>query len=140
MKYLGRYRLGERVPLALQCVTLAGVPTWPDAAPYADVWNAAGTKIKTVRMVVVDRFRVTGLFTRRLFLGAEFAVGSCRVVYRYTTNSAVDVGQDHDYFELIGGGHADGPVISMHAFDRPGALYVVHGTAAGRLLRGRNPS
>jgi hypothetical protein len=135
--YRGQYRLGDEVPLSLQTVDANGAPTAPDAAPYADIWNGT-TKIKTVRLPILEKYRVTGLFQADLRLSSEFAAGPHRVVYRYTISSA-EMPHDVDYFEIVGGDSGDGPVIAMHTYQRPEALVILQERASGKIVKGRNP-
>lgn len=136
MPYLGRYRLGDDVPLTLQCVDASGTASVPTEAPYADVWNASA-KIMTLRLPVADKFQATGLFHQLLRLGIDFATGHYRVVYRYLVGSFV--GQEVDVFQIVAGGDVGGPVLAMHAYDRADATFIVHQLSSGRLVKGRNP-
>lgn len=136
--WLGRHKLGDVITLACQCVNGSGTPTVPDDAPYARIYNGAGTLIKTARMPIADSFKVTGYFSRPLHLGAEFSVGRIAVFYSWTISST-GYG-DRDEFEIVAGGNPDGQVIAMHSFDRPDSNFVIYEAASGRLLKGRNPT
>jgi hypothetical protein len=134
--YLGRYRVGDAVPLTLQTVNTSDTATAPDRAPYAFLWSPSAL-VATIRMPIHAAFRTTGLFKYLLRLGHKFAVGNYNVVYRYDIASARE--QHVDVFDIVDGGRHDGPILSMHTFDRPDSVFILQHVASGRILRGRNP-
>lgn len=136
MAYLGRYRVGDAVPLTLQTVNTSLTPTAPDRAPYAFVWSPTAL-VATLRMPIHEQFRSTGLFKYLLRLGHKYGVGNYKAVYRYDVSSVRQ--QQVDVFDIVDGGRHDGPILSMHTFDRPDSVFIVQHLASGRILRGRNP-
>lgn len=140
MAFIGRYKLGDAVPLYVKTVDTNGVATLPDDCPTVKVWNSSGTLILNQKMPIIERFTQTGNFCYPLFLGVLWATGTYTAVYYWTTGSQTFNGLDCDTFEIVDGGNKDGNVIAMYFFDRPQAKYVVYETDSGVLIQGRNPT
>lgn len=138
MGYLGRYQLGQTVPLRVQTLNANSVAATPDDVPTVKLWDAAGNRVLTAKMPAVERYIQTGRFLLPVFLNGQFAAGLYQAVYYY--GIAGYHGLESDTFEVLPGGHADGSVISMYFLDRPQARYIVYQTDAGVLIQGRNPT
>jgi hypothetical protein len=138
MAYIGRYQLGETLPLLAQTHDANGVAATPADVPTVKIWNSAGALVLARKMPSIERFTQTGRFLLPVFLNGVFATDLYRAVYHY--NVSTYRGLDVDYFQVIDGGNADGNVISMYFFDRPQAKYIVYQTDAGVLIQGRNPT
>jgi hypothetical protein len=136
MPYLGRYQLGQFVPLAVRTVNGSDVAGLPDDAPAALVYSDSG-KVLTQLLPIKDRFAVTGFFFHRLPLGAAFAAGRHWVLYQWLRSGTHFA--ESDVFEIGDGGHADGAVLALHHYRRPNAEFVVQQLDSGKLVRGRNP-
>lgn len=134
--YLGRYQLGQYVPLRLVTQTVAGAPTLPDAAPTLYTWSGT-SKIETLLVPAIDQKRTTAMFFLPLFLGSLYAVGNYRVVYQWANSSVTN--QAVDTFEIVTGGDALGDVAAMHAYDCPDGTFVVRQVGRGLLTVGRGP-
>lgn len=136
MAYLGRYTLGQEVPIQVETVDGAGLPTTPVDAPRADVWSAT-TKIETVRVPIIDKSLGTTRFATLLLLGSAYSTGHFQVVKRWTIGltqfTAIDT------FEIVAGGGEGGAVVSMVTYERPEAVYIVQHRQDGKIVRGRNP-
>ena len=133
----GRFQLGEHVPLAVLCRNSSGQPAAPDAAPQVDVYSDTTHPTTGKAIPAQDKSLVTGLFTYRLFLGSGFVVGRYTVTYHWVIGA--NHGMQVDDFEIVGGGHEDGEVISMYFYDRPHADFIVQQLSSGKVVRGRNP-
>lgn len=134
---LGRYQLGEEMVIPLHVTDGANTPGTPDVLPWAMVYSAAGAKVISALMAPRDRYRATGLFFYRLQLGSLFALGQYSVAVAYKVSG---VGRLKTMkFEVVGGGDANGAVVSMYWMDRPQAKYLVQRTDAGARVFGRNP-
>lgn len=135
--YHGRYRQGDLCWLSVQCRTGLHVAVVPPAAPLLTIYDAAGAVLLRAAAAVVDRYRQTGTFAYRLFLGSTFPAGQYRVTFQYSDGAAVrlKVGT----FEVTAG-HPDGAVLSMTAYERPHASFLVHLCESGLRVLGRNPS
>lgn len=132
---LGRFQLGDFVPLAVLTVDHTGFPTMPDAAPVATVADGSGTAVATLKLALLN---VATQFGLPWFLGVGATLGTYTVQYAFTV--AGHAGTATDTFEVIPGGDPGGAIISMFAFDRPEATYVVAQLTSGLLVQGRNPS
>lgn len=136
--YLGRFQIGQEVPLILWTRDRDRTPAFPDSHPLARVVASDGTHVESVQMPVSDRYQVTGLFRYQLPLGAGYSTGKYTVEYQYTVSGYP--GLLLASFEVVAGGDVGGPVISLYAVERPEARYVVAQLGTGRLVAGRNPT
>lgn len=136
--YLGRYQVGQEVPVGVLCRTSLRVPTVPDAAPWVKILDSQGSVIETHELPIVDRYNQTGWFQKLVRLGSSFGLGSYTVEITYTLSGAPHI--LISTFEVVAGGDLGGPVIAIYAIDRPEARYVVAQLGTGRLVQGRNPS
>ena len=136
MTYAGRYILGESVPLPLKTVNAAGTPTEPSDCPQVKIWRGA-TKVAEYEMPVIERAGQPGTFFLSLYLGPAYSAGSYLAEFRWVLGDAY-IGAASTTFEVTAGGHADGSVVGMYFYERPGMTYVVHETERGVILPGKN--
>ena len=142
---LGRYQLGQRVPLTLCTYAGDGVPRAPDAAPYADLYMGLPgfSLVETVRLSPVERYQATGVFRNYLFLGSKYAAAfdedtqQLWVVYRYTFSTVAH--QQRATFRLVAGGDAAGGAVALREYTKPEARYILQHANDG-LEYGRNPT
>lgn len=138
--YLGRYQLGEDMPLPLTTVDASNLPTAPDNAPVAQIFNSSGTQVMSGRMPVMDRYGTSTactFFMLPVYLSGDYSAG----LYSYvlTWNIAAAPFVETGTFEVVAGGDSNGTVIAMTFFHKPQADFVVYQTDAGKLRRGRGP-
>lgn len=146
MSYLSRTQLGKH--LGLRCVTLnsSRAAAAPTDCPTITIFDSSFTTVLAAKKIpAVDPGRYTGVFHYWLFVGNNphvpleqpFAAGRYFVRYDWTisgtTYSKVDT------FDVIAGGHQNGAVIAMEAFDRPHSRFMVMQLDNGHLVAGRNP-
>ncbi len=139
--YLGRYRVGEYVTLAVWCRTTAGVATFPDIAPTAIIYTEDASLV-TMKMPVCDKYGVRGFFLKPFYVDSRFIssaleTGFMRVLYQYEIDSIAFA--DEDLFEIVAGGTTDGVGISSYYYRRPQQSFVLVQAEGGRLLKKRNP-
>ncbi len=134
--YLGRYQLGQDVPLVVQCVDSNGTPAVPDSFPIALVCRE-GVYLRTVGIPAETDPDVTGRFRGRYTLGDGDAPGHYAVVYLYST-LGLRRGES-DQFEVVPGGDASGPVLAGYSLSRPDGDYFLAHLAAGRMASGQTP-
>ena len=136
MDYLGRLRLGEFLPVRLNCLNATGVPTDPVEAPLADIFIDT-TKIISFRIPIEDKWKTVGQFQHRFFLGAIYSVGhgAVHLTYKIGSTHFAEIQQ----FDLIAGGDEAGSAIALHHFVPAHADFLLEQTDSGRLLRRRNP-
>lgn len=136
MSWLGRFRLGQSVPLELPVKDSSNTPVEPDAAPTATVYSSSA-RIEDLELPVLDPFRVTGLFREDLFLGALYATGFYVVQYNYAVGGVF--GGAEDAFEIVGGGDAVGHVLSLFHFPHAASDFLIVHREDGTVVRRRNP-
>lgn len=136
--YLGRYQLGQEIPLSVRALNSSGVPTAPAAVPTINVYKSDGTKVISAKGIpIVDRYGVTGYFSYNLYLDARFATGSYAIVVSWTVSGFT--GRDVLHFEVVRAGNVDGAIVSLYFYRRPHADFILQGTDGGVLTKGRNP-
>jgi hypothetical protein len=134
--YLGRYQLGQVVPLMIRTTGYQGRIVTPFDYPIATIFDSSANVVATVKLPAMDRGN--SVFALPLFLSLKFSVGRFRVITTYASNGAY-TGAFLDYFEIIPGGDPNGPLISLFAYDRPEASYVLAQMGSGKLAQGANP-
>jgi hypothetical protein len=146
MAYLGTKVLGDRVPLQVQSRTPAGVPTMPDNAPTAMLYQGATiVKAKEVKLPIVDRYGVesggtqNAFFQKSLFVDSDFSAGDVAVRKEWVIGG-VKYSEVDNFTLRTGGGDADGNVIGMDVLPRASGVNVLYETESGNLQRGINPS
>ncbi len=138
MNFLGRFQLGDIVPLFLLARTAGGTPSPVAAPPTVEVWSSAGDKVVSKEMPIIDRYTYDGTFLLPVALGAGFVAGVYTVVYHFTIGSYYGI--ETANFEVMPGGHTDGTVVSMYFYERPQARFIVQQLDSGLMIQGRNPS
>jgi len=141
MSYLGRYQLGDFVPLLVRTKDEDGIITIPtvtsDQAPIAAIWSDSA-KVENLRLPVVDLS--LGLFGGRVQLTSNYAVGQYFAAATWTVGGKTVVGDAVFTFEVVAGGDSDGAVIAMKEYLRPEAVNLVFEKDGGKVLCGRNPA
>jgi hypothetical protein len=131
---LGRYQQGQVVNLEVTATDGGGSPAQPDAAPAATVSDADSNVVAVLKLAInLDETN----FALPVFLGVGFPLGTYTVEYSWIIGGVS--GSGSDTFDVIHGGDVGGGVISMFAYDRPEARYVVAQLSSGNLVQGRNP-
>lgn len=134
MTWLGRYQVGDFVPLVLQSTTTAGVAVTPTvAAVTAKLYNASGVLVTTISLGLNNKVQTVGLFRSRWL---ATAVGVWMVVYDWSDGTAQ---KKVERFEVVAGGSSSGAVVALHATELPEATYLLLQGANGTLYYGRNP-
>lgn len=135
--FIGRYQLGEQVPLACWARMEAFAPNLPSGAPVARVYSPAFALVKQVKLPICDRHGVTAFFQGLLKLDASFGLGQHHVHVAYTVGGVAAA--KLLTFEVLAGGHPDGCVIGLHAFKVAPATWAIAQLDGGRIIRRRNP-
>lgn len=135
--YLGRFQLGDTLPLLLLTRDADDALQLPDHPPNMKIWKPDATLLRAEEMPIVEKFAQPGTFLSRVFLGTAFLVGVWTITYHYTIGSYLGLGED--IFEIMPGGNADGHIMSMYFYDRPHAAFIVQSLDSGQLVSGRNP-
>ena len=135
---IGRFQLGQTLSLLLLTVDGSGTPQVPLVPPWLKIWQGASLILKA-EMPIIERFKQTGLFLARVFLGPAFTPALYEVEYTYQIDGSYN-GVVTDNFEIMPGGNADGNVMSMYFYDRPQAQFIVQSLDSGKIVQGRNPT
>lgn len=136
MEHLGRYTLGDTLAIPVWCRDSSGTPAEPTNAPVATV-SSDTALVASYRLPICDRYASTGFFSLPVQLGSAYTTGSYRVVVQYTISSTA-----YAYaasFEVVAGGHADGPALACYYFARPTSDFIIMQCDSGRVVRRRNP-
>jgi hypothetical protein len=135
---LGRYLLGDKVPLILSTITSDVVPAAPTAAPTARIYkNAATATTAVISIPIKAKGKATGLFAHDLFLSSTYSVGIWFVLLKWTVSAVVY--KQLYRFEIVTGGDADGPPVALKYFDQRGADHLFWQTEALTVQWGTTP-
>ena len=138
MTDLGRFQLGDWLPLCVQTHGSTYAPTLPDNCPTAKIFDESGSLIETLNMPINDRYGpTTALFMRRRLLDSSYAAGKYMIFYLWIVSSTGY--PECQQFEVVAGGSADGNVIGNYWNETPAAGYVITALHGGKLLTNRGP-
>lgn len=137
MAFIGRFQLGDVLPLLLVTRDASLTPQVPTVPPAVTIWSSSA-KVEKHEMPMIERFITDGMFLARVFLGSAYSTGLYTVSYNYAVGSYQGV--ETDSFEILPGGSVDGNVMSMYFYRRPQADFIVQGLDSGKIVQGRNPS
>lgn len=137
MMYLGRYTLGQWLPIPLDAVIGSGAAVTPTAAPTVTIYDAAWTAVESAKKIAPRDRTATGSFEREFYLGSDYAVGlyTARAVFASGGSNFIRLYR----FEIVGGGHDDGSFIGMVFFEKPDSPHIVAQQDGGDLVPRRNP-
>jgi hypothetical protein len=130
---IGRYQLGDYVPLSLQTTDQNLLSTIPDADPAIKLYRN-GTLVTTTTMSVLDPNRAVEQYVLRYQpnnLGSWIAV----MTYALSAITYTKV----ESFLVVAGGNSTGAIVAAHSLRLPGHDYVVCQADGGTLRYGRNP-
>lgn len=136
MEHIGRFAQGDTLALSVWCLDSAGTPAEPTNAPVATICSDTA-QVASIRLPICDRYATTGYFSYPLQLDSRFPAGSYRVVYQYTISSTAYGSSES--FDVVAGGHADGPALACYYFARPTSDFIIMQCDSGRVIRRRNP-
>ena len=139
MSWLGRYRLGDRVPVTIRTTTAEGVAQQPDRCPTALICRLdSPSAVESHYLTSVTPGLQAGNFTHELFLDSSFTEGYYLALARAEIDAA---GLLVEYtFQVVGGGDEDGMVHSIQGWVRPESEVLISALESGKLVAGRNPT
>lgn len=140
MSAMGRFQLGEFVPITLVSVDGNDAPSWPTACPTIKTFahDDLTTAIETLRPMARDLLRVTGMFYYPIRLSSSYTAGKAYLVTKsWAIGGSTYV--DSDQFRVVAGGDADGGAMGAAVLRRPEAQAVVYTLNSGKLKASRNP-
>ena len=135
--HLGRFQLGQTVPVLFVTATAAGVPTLPTAPPACMVYNATPALVESVRVPTLDRYTTTALFCAFIDIDSAYSAGLHEVQVEYAI-SGTTLSQTFT-FEVLSSGGTDGMAVGMMPMSLPMVDHVVMAGEFGKIKRYRNP-
>lgn len=137
--YLGRFQVGQEVPLWDVVLDARGSPVAPTQSPPTATVYALGTgsRVEVLDLPGLRGSRSSAVHARPLPLGSRYAPGRYFVLYRARTGAFT--GLTSATFEVAEGGDAQGPVQAAYAADHPSGWRFLMHTGSGALLTGRRP-
>lgn len=135
---LGRYQHGQWIVLRVVVLDNLGRPVVPASSPVALLTGASGPSVSVPMWSVpeaVSTYPSGTAFQALLFLNSSFNLGIYGVEYLISGDSIAEP----DVFTVVGGGDSGGRVVSMYAYDRPEATYVIAQLDSGLIVQGKNP-
>lgn len=137
--YLGRFQVGQEVPLWAIVLDQKGSPRDPTTVPpTATVYDLGlAARVEAVDLPRLRGSRAGQVYARPLRLGARYAPGRYGVLYRASTGGFT--GLTLATFEVAAGGDARGPVQAAYAADGPSGWTFLTHTGSGALVTGRRP-
>lgn len=139
MRYLGRFQLGQFMPLDVQCFANSVTEVAPTSAPTFTVYKADDTPVVSdVKMAIQAKGSLTGWFRGEIFLNATYSAGRYHGIIEYASSGSSY--SEEFVFDVIPGGNATGEYIGMYFYERPHARFCIGLSDAGTLEFRRNPS
>lgn len=134
-----RYRVGDYVPLIVQCSNTTGSPAAPTAAPLLTIYNQSGTAVVTAaKMPPMDKPTQTGAFKIEQRVTSAFSTGFYDA---YIDWAVAGNTQNHtEKFQVVAGGDASGAYLGTFWYPRPDSNWIVAKQEDGQYERRRNPS
>ena len=139
MAYLGRYQLGQFVPLQVLVQDQAGTPAEPTLrTPMARITAlGSGQLVMTVSLHHLRRNRVGPVYVHQLRLASDYLPGRYGVLYQVPTGSFLGAGLA--LFEVVPQGDPAGPVIATTVVTQPAGDQVLAQVGGGQLVLGQKP-
>jgi hypothetical protein len=135
--YLGRFTLGQWVPLTAIATTGAMTPGWPAAAPVFSVYDGAGGRVLSGTMPPLDLARLVGSFAYLLRMNSAFDAGHYLATITFTLGGTPYSVENR--WEVVAGGNADGGLVSLHHYQRPHATFILGRLDSDQRYIARNP-
>lgn len=138
MAYIGRFQLGEILPLRLQCRTTAATEVSPTNAPTYQIYKTNDTAVvAATKLAPYIKGALTGWFVGEEPLDSTFSAGRYNVVYTWASGGSTY--RRTDTFEVTAGGNSSGQYLGLRFARYPHADYVIGLTDLGTLEQRRNP-
>lgn len=136
--YLGRYQLGDWLPINEECFTTAATEVAPTAHPTVSIYKANDTPVlDAAKLAPFDKPTRTGWFRTEVFLGSSYSTGRYHGLISWASGGSNYATQF--CFDIVAGGNNSGTYIGLEHYRRPHADYVVGLLDGGTLEFRRNP-
>lgn len=140
-QFIGRYQIGDNVPLEFKTVGASEFATTgavkPDAVPAVRIYSpSASTKGFSIP-VDTTNLSAKGIFKGGFTPGSLDAVAHCFALFSYGVSG--DPKAAVSSFEILAGGHRNGSIISSYYFSQPsGNIFIAH-EESGVVTQGLRP-
>ena len=135
MPYIGRYQLGDFIPLTVQCRDSSKNPVDPTSAVTLSIYDSSfSTVLDSEPIPPKDIANLTGVFEAEMQLDSLFSTGIYFAMHEWSGG-----GKSLDTFEIIAGGNNSGGYVGIHFYERPGVEFIVGQTDGSTLETRRNP-
>ncbi len=141
---MGKYVVGQSIPLMLCSRDANGAPTMPDSVPVAEIYDSAGSQVGSdIELASFARYdRDTSgannaFFRRRFRLTSSFSAGGYSVLYKWVVSGTTY--KQTDNFVVSYASDADGTVIGLFGVPLEGQQGAHWDTESGKIELGRGP-
>ena len=135
MHFLGRYQLGDFLPLTVQCRNSSKAPVDPTSAVTLTIYDSSlVTVLNSEPLPPKDIANLTGIFEAEMQIDSLFSEGIYFAMHEWSGG-----GKALDTFEVIAGGNSTGGYVGIHFYERPGVEFIVGQTDGSTLEARRNP-
>ena len=131
--FYGWYQAGDLVPIALS-TTADGLAVAPDLAPTAVISKPTAVALPAQLMGLAGG---PTSWLINFFLDNTAILGTYQIAFTYYVAGVEYTATGS--FIVVAGGDIGGDVISLYAFSRPDATYVLAQLTSGVIVCGRNP-
>ncbi len=137
--FLGRFQLGDFLPLTVQAMTSSGEVA-PTAAPNYTIYDSSDaivTGADDVKMPPLDKAVRTGWFAAEHRLNSAFSTGRYNVRIEWASSGS-NYGREYS-FEVVAGGNATGAYVGAEFFTPAHGNFIVGLSDGGTLESRKNP-
>lgn len=135
---LGRFQLGDWLPIQMVTYDETRQPVAPTAAPVMTIYDASGTATLSRSIPPMHVGVKTGLFKFEQPLNSDFSAQQYFAHVSWTEGT--HDGAELFAFRVVAGGNNKGAYDSLYFYSRPHADFIVGKTDMGTLETRRNPS
>lgn len=140
-QFIGRYQIGDSVSLEFKTVGASAFATIgavkPDTVPAVRIYSpSASTKGFSIP-VDTTNLSAKGIFKGSFTPGALDVAAHCFALFAYSVSGKPKAALSP--FEILAGGHRNGPIISSYYFSQPsGNIFIAH-EESGVVTQGLRP-
>lgn len=132
--FLGKFAVGDRIPLTVVTVDGDTAATAADSVPRVYFYTPAGTNVAAVNIPKLDY--VNHRHTESYRVPSSLSAQKHILVYEWAVSHTYHTA---DTCEIIAGGSSAGNVHSLRTVNRPGGQWLVMATEDGNVKAGFEP-
>lgn len=144
MQWIGRYTVGQSIPLLMCSTDASNTPTLPDAAPIAEIYDNGTIQVGSdISLPIIDKYALDTSGANNCIFGlpyrlhSSFSAGRYTIIYKWTI-SAVEY-KTVRCFDVKYASNHHGTTIGLFGVPRTTGMTVHHDLESGRIQMGRNP-